>query len=261
MKKIAKWASISLMFFAVFLLVKIITDLKRLPSAGREVYPQSTITVTGKGETYAIPNIATFTFTVTELGDTVTQAQEKLDQKINKSLSAIREAGIQDKDIKTINYSVYPRYEWEERYCVQVVGAVCPPGKNVLKGYEVTQSISIKVRETEKAADLVTKVGATGVSNISGLDFTVDDREKFVDEAREEAIKKAKEQAKVLSKQLGVRLGKVLYYNDMSNQPFYGEAMGGDMMMKSAVALPAKAELPKGETKITAEISITYEIK
>ena len=261
MKKVFKWAAFSLMFFAVFLLVKIVTDLKRLPTAGREVYPQSTITVTGKGEAYAIPDIATFMFTTTEVGDTVSQAQEKSDLKINKALSAIREAGIEENDIKTTNYGVYPKYEWEDVYCIQSVTTPCPRGKNVLKGYEVTQSVSVKVRDTEKAADLVTKVGATGVSSIGGLEFTVDDREKYVVEAREEAIKKAKEQAKVLSKQLGVRLGKILYYNDNSGLPFYGEGMGGDMIKSAATFAPPKADLPQGETKITSEISITYEIK
>lgn len=260
-KRIARWLSLSLMFFVAFLLVKTITDLKRLPDAGDEVYPQSTITVNGKGEAYAIPDVASFSFSVTELADTVAEAQQKLDQKIEAALVAVREAGVEDKDIKTISYNVYPKYEWEQVYCAQVVGMVCPPGKNTLKGYEVSQTIEVKVREIEKAADLVTKVGSANVSNIGGLQFTVDNREEFVAQAREEAINKAKEQAKVLAKQLGVRLGKIMYYNDNTNMPipYYAEGMGGDMRSMSAV--PAKAELPQGESKITADISITYELK
>lgn len=260
-RRIAKWVSFSLMFFVAFLLVKIITDLKRLPGAGDEVYPQSTITVNGKGEAYAIPDVASFSFSVTELANTVAEAQQKLDQKIEKGLAAVKEAGVEDKDIKTISYNVYPKYEWEQAYCVQVVGVVCPSGKNVLNGYEVSQTIEVKVREIEKAADLVTKVGAADVSNIGGLQFTVDNREEFVAKAREEAINKAKDQAKVLAKQLGVRLGKIMYFNDNTGMPmpYYAEGMGGDM--RSMSAAPAKAILPEGESKITADISITYELK
>lgn len=263
-KRIGKWMAISLVLLSAFLLFKVITDIKRLPTVGREIYPQSTITVSGKGEAYAIPDIATFNFSVTEVGDTVKQAQEKLDQKINAALSDVREAGVEDKDIKTTSYNVYPKYEWEQAYCIQMVGAVCPQGKNVLQGYEVSQTVTVKVRDTEKAADLVTKVGAVNVSNISGLEFTVDNREEFVAEAREEAITKAKEQAEVLADQLGVRLGRVLYYNDNSGypMPYYAEGKGGGMMdaAVSSVA-PMRAELPTGESKITADISITYEIK
>jgi uncharacterized protein YggE len=260
-KRIAKWVSVSLMFFVAFLLVKIITDLKRLPGAGDEVYPQSTITVNGKGEAYAIPDIASFSFSVTELAKTVAEAQQKLDKKIEASLAAVKEAGIEDKDIKTISYNVYPKYEWEQTYCVQVVGVVCPPGKNVLNGYEVSQTIEVKVREIEKAADLVTKVGSADVSNIGSLEFTVDNREEFVAKAREEAINKAKDQAKVLAKQLGVSLGKIMYYSDNTNMPYpyYAEGKGGDMSVMSAA--PMRAQLPEGESKITADISITYELK
>lgn len=274
-KRISKWTVILLASLSVFLIVKIIADFKKLSYIGREIYPQSTIIVSGKGESYAIPDTATFDFTVTEVGNTVKQAQEKLDQKINQALSSVRAAGIADKDIKTVSYNVYPKYEYQNAVCPAVpMGAgysgvtssptspyYCPPGKNVLKGYEVSQTVVIKVRETEKAADLVTKIGAASISNISSLEFTVDDRDKYVVEARAEAINKAKAQAKVLADQLGVRLGKILAFNENGNYPiYYGmEGKGGDMMTASAA--PARAELPQGETKITSDISITYEIR
>lgn len=254
----SKWTAISLMLLSAFLLVKVIGDFKRLPNVGREVYPQSTIMVSGTGEAYAIPDIATFSFSVIEIGGTVKQAQEKADQKINKTLAAIRESGVEDKDIKTTGYNVYPKYEWNQPTCVIYP---CPSGRQVLTGYEVNQTITVKVRDTEKVGDLVTRVGAAGVSNISGVEFTVDNRDQYVAEARAQAIAEAKTKAKELAKQLGVRLGKILYYNENGNYPiYYGEGMGsgGDMRVSSA---PMKAELPTGETKITSDISITYEIK
>lgn len=259
-KRVSKWTVSVLFFLSLFLVVQIFTVLKKLPNAGNEVYPQSTISVSGSGEAYAIPDIATFNFTVTELGGTVKEAQEKADVKINKSLSAVRESGVEDKDIKTTGYNVYPKYEWSQPACITYP---CPSGRNILTGYEVSQSITVKVRDTEKAGDLVTRVGAAGVSNISGIEFTVDNRDEFVAKAREEAIAEAKEKAKVLAKQLGVRLGKVMYYNESGNYPIYGYAdgKGGAEMSVSAVAPRMAAELPTGETKITSDISITYEIK
>ncbi|MEK7116968.1 MAG: SIMPL domain-containing protein [Patescibacteria group bacterium] len=267
-KRMSKLIAISLMTLSLFLLVKVIEDFKRLPNVGREIYPQSTIMVSGSGEAYAIPDIATFNFSVVEIGDTVKQAQEKADAKINKALAAVRESGIEDKDIKTTGYNVYPKYEWSQRPCPLGISSngmmyPCPAGKNILTGYEVNQTITVKVRDTEKAADLVTKIGAVGVENISNLEFSVDDREKYVAEARSEAIAEAKTKAKELAKQLGVKLGKIIYYNENGNYPIYygmeGKGGGADMMTSSVA--PARAELPQGETKITSEISITYEIK
>ena len=267
-KRVSKWAVISLMLLSAFLLMKVIADFKRLPNIDREIYPQSTIMVSGKGEAYAIPDIATFSFSVIELGDTVKQAQEKTDQKINKTLAAVRDSGVEDKDIKTTNYNVYPKYEWNQTPCPMSVASnglsyPCSSGKNVLTGYEVNQTITVKVRDTEKVGDLVTKVGAASVSNISGVEFTVDDREKYVAEARAKAIADAKVKAKELAKQLGVRLGKILYYNDNGNYPVYygAEGMGGGKDMITSSVAPVRAELPTGENKITSDVSITYEIR
>ena len=267
-KRVSKWTAISLMLLSLFLLMKVIADFKRLPNVGKEVYPQSTIMVSGSGEAYAIPDIATFNFSVVESGDTVKQAQEKADAKINKALAIVRESGVADKDIKTTGYNVYPKYEWNQRPCPMGVSAdglsyPCPSGKNVLTGYEVSQNITIKVRDTEKVGDLVTKIGAVAVSNISGIEFNVDNREQFVAQARAEAIAEAKAKAKELAKQLGVHLGRILYYSENGNYPIYygAEGKGGGMDMVAPSAAPVRAELPTGETKITSDVSITYEIR
>jgi uncharacterized protein YggE len=257
-----KYVNWAVGLLCIFLAVLSLTGLKRLGYIGKEIYPQRTIMASGEGEAYAIPDIASFSFGSTESGDTVKEAQKKVDAKINKALSAIKDAGVEEKDIKTVGYNVYPKYEWEQIYCITTP---CPGGKNVLKGYEVSQTISVKVRDTSKAGDLITKIGTVGVTNISGLEFTVDDREKYVSMAREQAIAKAKANAKQMAKDLGVRLGKLMYFNENGNYPmYYGmdakAGMGGEMMQTS-VAPAVRAEVPTGETKITSSVSITYEIK
>jgi uncharacterized protein YggE len=264
-KRASKWTVSVLFFLSVFLVVQILGDLKRLPTIGRDIYPQSTISVSGSGEAYAIPDIATFNFTVTETAATVSAAQESADEKVNAALSVIRDSGVEDKDIKTTGYNVYPKYEYSRVSCAEpMIGGApvyCPPSKQVLTGYEVSQTITVKVRKTEQAGELVTAVGGVEVSNISGVEFGVDDREHYVAEAREQAIAEAKEKAKVLAKQLGVRLGKIMYYNENGGYPYKAEGLGGAYDMAVSSVAPRAAELPTGETKITSDISITYEIK
>lgn len=277
-KRISQGIVVVLTFLSLFLLVKVIADFKRLPSVGKEVYPQSTIMVSGNGEVYAIPDIATFDFSVVETASTVKDAQDKVNVKINKALASVRESGIDDKDIQTTGYNVYPKYEYSNAVCPtravapavanpdgsvsasSGVAVYCPPGKQVLTGYEVNQNITVKVRDTSKAADLVTKVGAVGVSNISGLQFSVDNREQYVAEARAKAITEAKAKAKELAKQLGVRLGDIISYNENGSNPYYGYGAGAKDVSISSVA-PMVAELPTGQNKITSNVSITYEIK
>ncbi len=275
-KRISQWIFISLVFLSIFLLANVLIDFKRLPNVGKEVYPQSTISVSGTGEAYAIPDIATFSFSVTENDKTIKAAQDKANQKINDALAAVRASGVADKDIQTTGYNVYPKYEYSSSICPRpptptmdstgggVSGGVaiyCPPGKQILTGYEVDQTITVKVRDTSKVGDLVTKVGALAVSSISGIEFSVDNREQYVAQARAQAITDAKDKAKELAKELGVRLGSILSYNENGSNPIYNSAMGlGGTDMKS-LAVPAVAEVPTGENKITSDVSITYEIK
>jgi len=257
-KGVYRWAAAALMLLSLFLFVKFLTDLKKLPRAGDEIYPQSTISVTGESEVYAVPDIAEFSFTVTEVADTVSKAQSQANEKINAALTAIREAGVEDKDIKTTSYEIYPKYEWQQPACLSLS---CPSGKNVLLGYENSQTILVKVRDTEKVADLVALVGKANVSDVSSIQFSVDDKDKYVAEARAEAIAKAKVKAKELAKQLGVRLGDFLYYTD-NNESRINTYSAKGMADNEAMSLTATtAELPTGENKITSSISITYEVK
>ncbi len=92
-KKVSQWTAISLMLLSAFLLVRIIGDFKRLPNIDREIYPQSTINVSGTGEVYAIPDIASFSFSVVEIGE----MQEKLKKnQIKKSTKPLKLFVIQE---------------------------------------------------------------------------------------------------------------------------------------------------------------------
>jgi uncharacterized protein len=261
-QRIGKFLAFSLVLLSVFLLVQIVQGLKKFNYIGREIYPQRTIMVSGEGEVFAIPDVASFSYSIVEEGKTAEEAQNKANEKMEKALAALKDNGIEEKDIKTSNYSFYPKYEWEQQYCVQMVGVVCPSGKNVLKGYEVNQTVTVKVREMEKAGDLVSKIGALKVSSVSGVEFTVDDREKYVAEARAAAIAKAKENAKKLEDQLGIDLGDMLYFNENSGYPipYYAEGLGGGKDMMSSIA-PQRTPLPTGESKIISNVNLTYEIE
>ena len=213
------------------------------------VYPAS-IPVTGKGEVVAVADIASFTYSVIEDGKNAGEAQAKATDKGNKVIDFLRSKGIDEKDIKTTGYNIYPKYSY-----------VQATGKQVLDGYEISQSVTVKVRKADSAGDILAGVGSMNVSNVSGLTFTIDDQDLLKRQATEKAIADAKEQAEKTAKSLGVKLGKIVSYYEIEDQPAYpGYGMGGDMMVKSAAA-SASPEIPRGENKITAKVSISYEIR
>lgn len=244
---------------ALFLLISSIGGLKELRYIGAGVPATNTITVSGEGEVFAVPNRAEFSVTVREEAKTVSEAQEVATKKLNDIVTYLKAAGVEEKDIKTTSYNVYPKYEWQEIQCVKYP---CPPGKQELTGFEVSQTLSVKVKDTKLAGELLSGVGERGASDVSSLSFTIEDEDTLKAEARAKAIQQAREKAAVLAKDLNVHLVRVVgFYEDSGgSRPYYALGRGGDSVM----ALEAKAsapEIPVGENKIVSNVNITYEIR
>lgn len=244
---------------AVFIGLRAIAEYKGLQAInGANV---ATITVSGQGEVMAVPDIATVTYTARAEGKTTKDAQVA-EAKISKAaMDALKTLGIDAKDIKTENYNSYPKYS--DGYSGGPEMMMYPrPTKQVIIGYEASESVSVKIRKTDDAAKVIEALGKTGVSDISGPNFTVDDPDKLQSDARAKAIDDAKAKADVLEKQLGVHLGKIINFSENGNYPMYYASKG--MMAMDAVAAPEASGAPSlstGEQKITSNVTITYEIR
>jgi uncharacterized protein YggE len=246
---------------AIFLAAVAIKEIKSISYVGKENGMINSISVNGKGEETVIPDVATFSFSVTESAKAVEDAQSKTTDRTNAALKAVRAAGVEDKDIKTTSYSINPKYEYSQGPCTN---GYCPNGKNVLTGYEVTQTVEVKIRELKKAGSIFSAIGSLNVQNVNGLSFSIDDIDTIKAKARAKAIIDAQAKAKVLAQQLGVKIVRITSYYDASNDmPYYGrEGMGGDMMTASAVKVAAPTpEIPTGEQEVVSNVTITYEIK
>lgn len=223
------------------------------------MYTATTISVSGEGEVVAVPDIGQFTFSVRAEGEDAASAQEASATAVNEILAYLEEAGIEDRDIKTVNYQLNPRYRYEERVCA--AGSFCPPGEQILDGFEVNQTVQVKVRDTEAAGDVISGVGGRGATDISGLNFTIDDMTELEAEARAEAITNAREKAEALAEQLGMRIARIAgYYEEQFYPQAYG--YGGDMMMEEASFRSAAApSLPTGENTVRKTVNVTYELR
>lgn len=248
-----------LVLLAVFLGIKSFGALKEFSNIGRGTIAANILSVNGLGEVFAVPDTATFSFSVIEEAKTMKEAQDKATLKTKAVIDAMKKMGIADKDIKTTSYNSYPQYDYmQASLCTN---GYCPPGKQVLRGYEVSQMITVKVRKTDDAGAALGKAAELGASNISGLDFVIDDMDKVRGEARDAAIKDAKEKAKVLSKSLGVELRGIVNFEESGSQPppmYYG-AM--NQSLKTEDAGSSVPVTPMGENKITSNVTITYEIE
>ncbi len=237
---------------------------------GNQRYEENTISVTGTAEVSAAPDIATFSFTVKETAKDAKEAQKVINEKVSKILKGLKDLGVDEKDIKTESYTIYPKYEWVKVLDgpkVALDGTKYYPGDNskrVQVGFDVSQNVRVKLRDLDKVSDALTLFAQNGVENLNGPRFEIDDPEGLKEEARLEAIKKAKAKAKRLASDLGVKLGKIVSFNDNSsgyrpvyNAPMMMKGMAMDAMVEEAY-IP---ELPTGEQDIRSTVTITYKIK
>jgi len=192
---------------------------------------------------------------------TVAEAQAEVTETSMQISAYLKEAGVTEKDIKTVDYSIYPHYEWTRDYCVDAYS--CSSGKQTLTGYDVRQTNQVRVRDIAKAGDLLSNIGDRGATELSGLTFTTEDSDAVDAEARAEAIEDAQMKAKELARSLGVSLVRIVSFTENSgrNYPmYYGYATGGaaDQALKVA---PEAADISVGQNKVTSTVSITYEIR
>lgn len=258
-----------LVLLAVFLLVKVFADLKGLRYIGAGIPAMNTITVEGDGEAVALPDIASFTFSVVETARTVAEAQDKATKKMEAATAYLKQQNIADEDVKTVDYSVYPQYEWQNSVCPAAASdmagvSYCPPGRQNLTGYQVRQTIEVKVRDTKQAGTLLSGVGETGASELSGLTFTLDDKDSVMDEARNEAIAKAKAKAEALADGLDVTLVRIVSFNENQGgyyPPYAYDAYGRGGIAEAQSGKSAPVPTPEGQNKYTSHVMITYEIR
>ena len=220
----------------------------------------NTFSVSGQGEVSATPDIATISFTIKNEAKTVAEAQTKVAETEAKALEVIKANEVDDKDVKTVVASFNPKYEYKyESSVCNEFGCTSRPGKNTLVGYEAYETITVKVRNIDSTPKIIEELGKTGITNLTGPNFTIDQEDELKAQARKLAIEEAQDKAEVLAKDLGVKIKGVssFYEQETGYYPSYDMAYGG--MEKSSSSI--RAELPKGENTITSNVTITYEIK
>ena len=255
-KNIVKLVLIAGAVLTLLFAAKLINEVDRVGDDAGEV--QSTISVSGTGEAFAVPDVAKVSFTVRSSKASISLAQQEMNSKTAAALKSLESFSIAEKDIKTVDYSAYPEYDNPSYVCYSVS---CPPQKPAkIVSYAVPQRIEITIRDTEKAGNVIDALGKDNVSEISGPNFSISDEKGVERDARAKAIADAKEQAKVLARDLGVRLGDIVSFSED------GGGYPMPYMMKAESAMDAganavSASIPVGENKITKNVTITFELE
>jgi len=223
----------------------------KAPSSGGLISSQNTgIWVTGEGKVTVVPDVAILSLGVEAQAATISEAQSQASGAMGAVIKELDSRGVDEKDIKTQRFSIYPVRKW-----------VKDREEEVLIGYRVNNMVTAKVRKVEDTGAIIEAVARAGGDNIriDNISFTVDDPTAYHKEVREKAMTDAEAKARQLADVGGVKLG----------APTYISESGGVIPMPrisyaEVGPVPAAAPPPPispGETEIRLTVQVVYSIR
>jgi len=216
------------------------------PAAAEGWENARTIIVTGAGEATMAPDMAYLTLGVEADGATASEALRKNSAQMEATIKTLRDAGVDRKDIQTSNLSVGARYDYSRE-----------GGAPRLIGYQATNTVSVKLRNLDKAGGVIDKAVASGSNRLDSIAFGFADPKPLLNDARRSAVADARERAGLYAEAAGVKLGRVLQISDGA-----GAMPGPYPVAVRAEATAAKSvPIAPGEQTIGASVMVVYAVE
>ena len=209
---------------------------------------QAGIWVSGTGEVAVVPDIATLRLGIEAQEATVAEAQSQAIEAMDKVMAALTDNDVDEKDIQTQYFNIRQVTRWDN-----------VKNEEIVIGYQVTNMVTAKIREIDKASVIIDDVAKAGgdFTRIDSISFSVDEPSNYYEEARKEAMADAKAKAEHLAKLGGVSLGKPTYISESAQTP---PIIYRDAMIEAAVPAPA-TPISAGELEISLTVQVVYAIQ
>ncbi len=248
--------SLLLIVTVVFIGIVAANELKQRNYIGMDLEKERTINVSGEGTVLAKPDIAIIDFSILNEAETADKAMEENSSKTNKVIGFLKNQDIKESDLKTTGVNVSPRYEYRTAIKDH------PSGERVLVGYQARQSLEVKIKDLKEVGLIIEGAINAGANQVSNLIFDIEDRDILESEARKKAIKNAHEKANELANDLGVKLEKIISYNESGRVPYLARDFSKTIMESAEMQekIP-EMEVEPGENEIKVNVNIGYEIQ
>lgn len=213
-----------------------------------DTQPPPRIVVSGEGQAAVAPDLALLTLSVMREAKTARAALDANNDAMAAVIAAMKSSGIKDRDLQTAGIQINPRYNYTNK----------PDGSQEaeLIAYQVTNTLSVRVRDVDKTGDILDKAVSLGVNQGGGITFTNDNPAATVTEARKKAVADAMAKAKTLAEAAGVSIGRVLEITDQNIAPAPMPINAKAFDVQGA-SVPVQA----GENSYTVQVTVTFELK
>jgi uncharacterized protein len=208
-----------------------------------------TLSVSGNARVTAAPDLAYVSVGVHTENAEAAQAVEDNNQQAQAIADALKALGVEEKDIQTMGFNIYPQDEWG------------PEGERTGTRYLVDNTVYVTVRDVARIGEILQTVVEAGANYIYGIQFDIADKTALIAEARKQAVDNARAQAEELAVAAGVTLGdlqSISYYN---NYPVFDSRSVSGYGGGGAAEVAASVPVSPGEITITADVSVSYLIR
>ena len=215
--------------------------------------PANTISVSGEGKVTSTPDLATVDIGVLTSANTASDAESQNNTKVNQVIAYIKAQGVKDADISTSQFNLNPQYDYTK-------------GTPTITGYQINQSVTVKVHGVDKDTSVLNKVidgsVTNGANQVNGVNLSVENPDALQQQAQEQAIANAKTKAQALAKAAGLTLGKVVSVSE-SGMPIIPGPIPYALNSAMAVggAKSVAPDIQTGSQEINETMTVTYEVK
>ena len=211
----------------------------------------NTISVDGEGVVYAKPDIVYVSLGVVTENKDAKAAQQENTKVMDRVVQKLKSLGIEEQDIKTINYTIYPQQDWSNER------------QPTIFSYRVENMVEVTIRNLDKTGEILDVLAGEGVNQAYSIKFDIQDTDRHYQEALDKAVKQAEKKAEAIAKASGKKLKGLLSIGEGYRGAviYQGTNNGTIRSMDMDVAEGAKMAVPisSGQLEIKATVNVIFE--
>jgi len=226
------------------------------------------LSLSAEGQSRRVPDIALFSAGVVTQAKTASEAMADNSRRMDQVVTALKRAGVADRDIQTSAINLSPVYSNPERDAQirarQTGQPYIPPSPEEqmqrIIGYQARNTVQVRVRELGNMGRVIDALVAVGANEINGPNFTLDNQRAALDEARAQAIAEGRQRAELYARAAGLRVARILSISEGGG--YYPVQRDAIILTGGGPAAPPPPPTPvqPGELTLGVSVSMQFEL-
>ena len=220
--------------------------------------PDGGIWVTGRASVSVDPDLVLLNVGVEAIAETVAEARRQAADAMDAIVEAVKAKGLEDKDVQTLSFNIWPQYEYPE---VEENGVRVR--KQTLVGYTVSNTARIKIRDVDAVGTIIDEVAEAGgdYTRINGIQFSIEDPKPYMTDLREQAVEDAMAKAEHFATLTEVAVGDLLFISEVGRGVDVRNFAQDSRVMMALESAAAATSVSGGELQLSLNVQAVFAIE